>query len=138
MVTPILDREWRRAQECLGAASLCRDHGFHADAVSRAYYVIMHAAKAALAYCIATRVEAGEDVLPQSHDGVMNRFGLRLVNSGDVDRIWAAVLREMYQKRILADYDVSTSLTENDSREAVERATSFLTRMQLLWGGAQA
>lgn len=37
--------EWRRALECLGAAEVCRDNGFYADAVSRAYYAIMHAAK---------------------------------------------------------------------------------------------
>lgn len=40
--------EWRRAAEALGAAQSCRRDGFYADAVSRAYYAILHAAKAAL------------------------------------------------------------------------------------------
>lgn len=40
--------EWRRATETLGAAYSCRQDGFYADAVSQAYYAILHAAKAAL------------------------------------------------------------------------------------------
>ena len=40
--------EWRRAAESLGAAESCRRDGYYADAISRTYYVILHAAKAAL------------------------------------------------------------------------------------------
>ncbi len=40
--------EWKRAAESLGAAESCRRDGYYADSVSRAYYAILHAAKAAL------------------------------------------------------------------------------------------
>ena len=40
--------EWRRASESLSAAEVLMREGCQADAVSRAYYGIMHAAKAAL------------------------------------------------------------------------------------------
>ena len=40
--------EWRRAQKALQAAELLQQHGLVEDAISRAYYAIMHAAKAAL------------------------------------------------------------------------------------------
>ena len=133
MVESVLAGEWRRAQECLGTAAVCRDNGFHADAVSRAYYAIMHGAKAALAHSIVTNVAAAADVLPDTHDGVINRFGLRLVRAGEVDPMWGAYLRQMHQKRISADYDVTVTLT--DSVEAVERATFFLDRMHTLMVG---
>ena len=128
--------EWSRAQECLGAAALCRDNGFHADAVSRAYYAIMHGAKAAIAHCIDTEVAAADDVLPETHEGVINRFGFRLIKDGHVEPEWSAYLTQSHQKRLSADYDVTTTFTEYDSREAVERATSFLDRMRLLLSGA--
>ena len=40
--------EWRRAQKALQAAELLQQNGLAEDAISRAYYAVMHAAKAAL------------------------------------------------------------------------------------------
>ncbi len=40
--------EWRRAQKALQAAALLQQNGLAEDAISRAYYAAMHAAKAAL------------------------------------------------------------------------------------------
>ena len=40
--------EWRRAVKAQGAADLLLEEGFYEDAVSRAYYAVLHAAKAAL------------------------------------------------------------------------------------------
>ena len=40
--------ELRRADECLTAARVCLDSGLNADSISRSYYAVYHAAKAAL------------------------------------------------------------------------------------------
>lgn len=40
--------EWNRARESLRAAETLTREGFYADAISRAYYAILHSAKAAL------------------------------------------------------------------------------------------
>jgi len=40
--------EWRRALDSLAAAELLAAEGYGADAISRAYYAALHAAKAAL------------------------------------------------------------------------------------------
>ena len=53
--------EWRRATESLGAAASCRRDGFYADSVSRTYYAMLHAAKAALQIC---------DIAAESHAAV--------------------------------------------------------------------
>lgn len=135
MAESVLDGEWQRAEECLGAATLCLDHGFYADAVSRSYYAVLHAAKAALAYVIATDAAAAEDLLPESHEGVINRFGMRLVRPGHIERMWATFLGQLSQLRFSADYDVMTIISETVSREAAGRAASFLDRMRSLLGG---
>ena len=44
----LLLAEWRRALRSLAAAGLLAREGFAEDAVSRTYYAILHAAKAAL------------------------------------------------------------------------------------------
>ena len=61
--------EWRRASEALRGAELLAAEGCCADAVSRAYYAVLHAAKAAL---LANGIEAG------SHATVRRLFGLHL------------------------------------------------------------
>ena len=127
MVDPAVTGEWQRAEECLGAAALCRDNGFHADAVSRCYYATMHAAKATLAV---------RSVQVNSHEGVRNRFGMYLVRTNTVESEWADYIRTSYESRLLADYDVTVNFTEADAREAYTRAQSFLDRMRLLLGNA--
>lgn len=55
------------------AEKLLRD-GEYEDAVSRAYYAMYHAAKAALATV---------NVFPKTHEGVVSEFGRRLILTGD-------------------------------------------------------
>src|SRR5262245_1523714 len=78
--------EWSRARETLRAAeTLTREHCY-ADAISRAYYAILHAAKAALHI---------HDVSVASHAAVRRMFGLHLVRSGQIEPERAASMRVM-------------------------------------------
>lgn len=113
--------EWRRAAESLGAARSCARDGFHPDAVSRAYYAVLHAAKAALLL---------KDISAETHAAVKRLFGLHLVQSGLVEAEWGTFLGESYDVRLMADYDVETHLSERDAQEACERARAFLTRVR--------
>ena len=117
--------EWRRAQECLAAARLCRDNGFYADALSRAYYAIMHAAKAALAQW---------DIVPTSHKAVQRLFGQDLVMKNRIEPVWADYIKEGFADRAASDYDVSAVFTRADAEDAVARATAFLNRIHSLLG----
>lgn len=63
--------EWNRARESLRAAETLTREGLCADAISRAYYAILHGAKAALQV---------RDVAAESHPAVRRMFGLHLVN----------------------------------------------------------
>lgn len=117
--------EWRRAQECLAAARLCRDNGFYADALSRAYYAIMHAAKAAL---------AAKDIAPASHKAVQRLFGKELVMKNRIEPSWADYIGQGFADRAAADYDVSATFTVDDAQDAVDRAAAFLNRIRSLLG----
>jgi predicted nucleotidyltransferase len=78
----ILKKKLRRIGYLLAATSnvlpsktLTREHCY-ADAISRAYYAILHAAKAALHI---------HDVVVASHAAVRRMFGLHLVRAGEIE-----------------------------------------------------
>ena len=120
MTASVANSEWRRARDSIGAARLCHSGGFYADAVSRAYYAVMHAAKAVLALYNAS---------PASHAGVVNRFGLVIVQAGLAERHWGAELTQLSLLRKDADYEVSRTFSEAESLNACDRADAFLARI---------
>ncbi len=115
----------RRAGECLGAAEVCKDNGFYADAVSRAYYAIMHGAKAALAM---------RQVQVTTHRGIMNQFGLHLVRNGLIETRWAEYISNGLFRRTKADYDPAAVFDAADARESCDRAAAFLNRIRTFIG----
>ncbi|MGH7809598.1 MAG: HEPN domain-containing protein [Candidatus Binatia bacterium] len=115
--------EWRRAAESLGAAESCRRDGYYADSISRTYYVILHAAKAALQL---------RDVTSESHAAVKRLFGLHLVQTGLVEGEWAAYIGIGLDVRLTADYDAETRFSDTDARDECDRARSFLQRIRQL------
>ena len=129
MVDQALAGEWRRAQECLGAANLCRKNGYYADSISRAYYAIMHAAKAALSFR-----GVPVDNRRSTHRAVMNRFGWHLVEPGYIEPTWADDIRQGHAERTQADYGAFEDLEEADASDACYRAGAFLNRIQSLLG----
>ena len=126
-----LTGEWHRARECLGAANLCRENGYYADAISRAYYAIMHAAKAALRF-------RGVSVNNRrsTHRAVMNQFGQHLIESGYIETTWSDNIKHSYGERIRADYGAFEGFEETDAGDACDRASAFLSRMQSLLDSA--
>ena len=75
--------EWRRAEDCRGVALLCLQHGFYADAISRAYYAVFHAARASLAL---------HEISTRNHRGVNYLFNLHIVQPGLVEDRWGSVI----------------------------------------------
>jgi uncharacterized protein (UPF0332 family) len=113
--------EWRRAGQALRAAEVLADAGYPADALSRAYYATLHAAKAALSV---------HNVVTVSHAAVRRMFGLHLVRTGEIERAWASHLGEILDDRLAADYDVETEFTSEEATQACQRARAFLDRIQ--------
>ena len=86
--------EWRRSKESLGAADTLACSGYASDAVSRAYYAIMHAARAALFV---------HGVATTSHAATRRMFGTQLVGRGEIESAWASELAEGLDERLAAD-----------------------------------
>src|SRR5215831_12687019 len=93
--------EWQRAWRALRAAEVLAREGLYKDAVSRAYYATLHAAKAALFI---------HDVATESHATVRRMFGLHLIRSSEIESMWSSNLGESLDDRLAAGYDASTSL----------------------------
>jgi uncharacterized protein len=113
--------EWRRAQQALGSAELLTREGYHADAVSRTYYAVFHAAKAALHV---------QDVTADTHSGVRRMFGLHLIKPGEIEPQWATPLGETLDERQAADYDPEVSFSAKEARAACREARAFVGRVR--------
>ena len=118
--------EWRRADDCRQVAQLCVRHGFYADAVSRAYYAVLHAARASLALY---------DVTVQNHRGLGSMFGLHIVKPGLVEGHWSSVIGQLAHLRLAADYNVAVVFTASDAANACQQADAFAVRIHALLGG---
>ena len=110
--------DWNRARESLRAAKTLTRNGLYADAISRAYYAILHAAKAGL------RVH---DVAAESHSGVRRMFGLHLVRPGKIEPEWSAYLTASLDDRFAADYDVETYFSKKRPAASSSEPANFLT-----------
>ena len=113
--------EWSRFREALRAAETLPRDRCYADAISRAYYAILHAAKAALYV---------HDVAAESHAAVRRMFGLHLVRPGAIEAEWSAYLVESLDDRLAADYDVETSFSKEEARGECRRSREFLSRVK--------
>ena len=115
--------EWRRGQESLGAARLCLNGRFYADAVSLSYYSVLHAAKAALQL---------HGIETSSHAAMKTMFGLHMVKTNLVEPRWVAEIGQLSALRETADYDAAAQFDETDGRDACQRADVFLDRIRPL------
>ena len=113
--------EWRRSTQSLQAAELLAREDYREDAVSRAYYAILHAAKAALLV---------HDVATASHAGVRRMFGKHLVLAGHIEGQWSKYLGRSSDDRLMADYDAEISFTAEQSRFECQRAREFVERIR--------
>jgi len=113
--------EWRRSLKAQGAAELLLEAGFYEDAVSRAYYAVLHAAKAAL---------LARDIVTESHTAVRRLFGKELVQQGLLEKEWAMILAHEQDERASADYDVELNFSQEVAAQRVNDAKRFLERIR--------
>jgi uncharacterized protein len=109
--------EWRRALKSLRAAETLQTQGLLEDAISRAYYAVMHAAKAALLV---------HDVIAESHRAVRRLFGQVLVRGGELGREWAEIPAREQDQRGMADYIVDFEMDAGIAESVVRDARRFI------------
>ncbi len=113
--------EWTRSTRTLLAAELLAREGYHEDAVTRSYYAILHAAKAALSI---------HDLEAESHAGVRRMFGKYLVLSGAIEREWSKYLGGSLDDRLAADYDIKVFFSLDEAQRECRRAGEFIERIR--------
>lgn len=113
--------EFQRAGRALRAAQILQEERLFEDAISRAYYSVMHAARAALLL---------HDAIPESHSAVRRMFGSVMVRSGRIEEEWAAILAREQDRRITADYGVHVTWEPEASQKLVQDAAAFVKRIQ--------
>lgn len=114
-------KELNRARKALLAAKTLLENQLYEDCVSRAYYAVLHAAKAAL-------VEVG--VEPQSHQAVRRMFGLHLVKTGKIEKDFASILTAQQEDREIGDYDIHIEIEQDTAFKRVLDAEKFLNRVE--------
>jgi len=112
-----------RAKSALHSAEILTEAGEYADAVSRAYYAVFHAASALLA-------TIGRSA--RTHDGLRTLVSEHFVRPGVLAPAQARVLARMAADRNDAEYNVAAVFGEADAQHDVDEARAFLAAVEAL------
>jgi uncharacterized protein (UPF0332 family) len=114
-------RELARAAKSLQAAKMLLENQLYEDCVSRSYYAVLHAAKAAL---IKTGVES------ESHQGVKRMFSLHLVKTEQIEKHFAEILAAQQEDREIGDYNIYLNIERDRASKRVFDAEKFIKRIE--------
>ena len=110
-----------KAKEKLHASGVLLRSGDYEDAVSRAYYVAFHAARAVL---------LTDGLVASTHQGVVNLFGLHFVRTGRFDKKFGRFLTNLKDERENSDYEIYTAIDKAVAKHAVQEAREFLKAVE--------
>lgn len=113
LLSGLLDKAEEKLHSAGELLKLCA----YDDCVSRAYYCAFHATQALL---------LSEGLSANTHQGVLNLFGLHFVKTGRWDKKFAKILSNLKDDRENGDYDVYSVIDEEVARTAVKEAEEFL------------
>jgi len=116
----ISQKELIRAKKALLAAKTLLENQLYEDCVSRAYYAVLHAAKAALAI---------KDIEPESHNAVKRMFGLHLIKTGEIEKDFAKILTAEQEDRAIGDYNIYIEIEQDRALKRVRDAEKFVDRI---------
>lgn len=114
-------KEMIRAKKALFAAKTLLEKNLFEDCVSRAYYAVLHSAKAALAL---------SNVQADTHNAVRRMFGLHLVKTGEIEKEFAKILTAEQEDREIGDYEIDIEIEEERAKQRVSEAEKFLKRIE--------
>lgn len=109
------------AKKALLAAKTLLENQLYEDCVSRAYYAVLHAAKAAL---------ATKDIEPESHNAVKRMFGLHLIKTGEIEKDFAKILTAEQEDRAIGDYNIYIEIEQDRALKRVRDAEKFVERIE--------
>jgi len=102
------------------AERLFRD-GYYEDAVSRAYYAMYHAARAALSTM---------NVFPKTHEGVVTEFGKKFVVTEIFPRELGKNLADAKAARETYEYSVTTTAGKSEAEAILVNTKKFVDKIK--------
>jgi len=102
------------------AEKLFRD-GEYEDAISRAYYAMYHAAKAALSTV---------NVFPKTHEGVVSEFGRKFVLAGIFPKELGKNLADAKAARETYEYSITETVGKSEAAAILSNAQEFVTTVK--------
>jgi uncharacterized protein (UPF0332 family) len=106
-----------KSEQALSDAELLLENDSVEATVNRGYYAVFQIARAAL-------LTKGES--PNTHSGVIRRFGYHFVRTGQVPDEVGDTLTTAQSMRGRADYDAPADLDQEDAANLVKDARRFL------------
>ena len=113
----LIEKHLEEAHTKLKAAEYLFNGKFYNDSISRAYYAMFHAAKAALAL---------KNIDTKTHSGVLSQFGLHFIKEGFIDELYAKAYSIAMEDRSEADYGIFSEFTEDEAEIVIEDAKKFI------------
>jgi uncharacterized protein (UPF0332 family) len=109
------------ADQKLEVAEMLFEAGYFDDAISRAYYGMFYATKAAL---------LSIDIEVKSHAGLVNQFALHFVKTGKVEREYNRMLSTAMQMREMSDYSLQVTSTEAHAAGIIADLKLFIQKIK--------
>ena len=105
-----------RAEDALHNSVHSLHGGFTLGTVNRAYYTMFHCMCALL---------ATQDIHAKTHQGTRAKFGEMFIKSSIFPHITANYVRDAFNLRQEADYDLDANITEDEAQILVDNAREF-------------
>jgi hypothetical protein len=107
-------------QNLIDAKALLKSGGYR-SAISRAYYMFLDLAKAAL---------LTEGIIIKSHAGAVTKFGETFVKPGLIKGDYGRAFRRALEIRFEADYEALHEFTKEEAEETVKEAEKFFKELK--------
>jgi uncharacterized protein (UPF0332 family) len=107
----------KKAKQALSDAELLLENNSVEATINRGYYAVFQAARAALLTVKET---------PNTHSGVIRRFGYHFVRTGEVSDPIGDILTTAQSMRGQADYEAVNNLDLENAENLVEDARRFI------------
>jgi uncharacterized protein (UPF0332 family) len=110
----------KKAEKFISTAEYSLNTGDYDSCASRCYYAMFFMAEAVL---------LTKGLITSSHKGVISLFGEQFVKTGIFERELGKALNDAYDKRIIGDYGVGFTVTEEESKDLLEKAKNFILKL---------
>jgi uncharacterized protein (UPF0332 family) len=109
-----------KAEKFLVTAEQALNTGDYDSCVSRCYYAMFFMSEAVL---------LTKGLSASSHKGVIRLFGEHFIKTEVFERNLGKALNDAYDKRLVGDYGVGFTVTEQQAKDLLETARNFVQKL---------